>query len=226
MIGFDWITVLVYGLVGLVLLMALWPTPSNGRRLLEKWKVIDPSREQVAEGVRYLKRRRLLYPWLYIAAGLVTSRFQGSIDDIVITVLVGTLLAELLALRPPRDRRREATLVPRGLFQIASPWVLAAHAASVITALVLAVLWNRGAVVLVTIAAAAVVVALVTWAAVVRPASGDPAVDGALRTRSVHVSAGVATALVLGLAGGMAGFAGLFLWVAMAHTPPRVREDV
>lgn len=216
-------TSLVYGVVGLVLLMALWPVPSTGRRLLEKWKVAEPSPEQVAEGVRYLKRRRLLYPWLYVAAGFMTGKFQGSLDGIVITVLIGTLLAELIALRPPRDPLRQATLVPRSLFVIASPVVAATYLAGVITSVVLVLLW-RGTVELVAVLVSALVVAVVTWAAVVRPASGDPDVDSALRTRSIHVSMGLGISVALGLAGGFAALAGILFWVAMANTPPRERE--
>ena len=220
---FDWAALVIYGIAGLLLLVLLWPTESTGRRLLKKWRVTDPTADEVAEAVRYLKRRRVLYPWLYIAAGLVTGKAQGNLDDIVITVLAGTLLAELLAMRPPRQRQRAASLTPRGLFDVASPVVLGTYAVGVMTAVVLVVLWQspwRLAVALVSVLAVVVII----WAAVNRPASGDARVDNALRTRSIHVSTGLGVSIALGLAGGFAGLAGILLWVAMANTPPR--EDV
>ncbi|GLZ33125.1 hypothetical protein Lesp02_53130 [Lentzea sp. NBRC 105346] len=223
MYGVDLANVIVLGVFGLLILVALWPNERNGRRLLLKWKVTDPTPDEVAEAVRYLKRRRLLYPWLYLAAGLLTGKSQGNMDAIVITVFVGTLLAELLALRPPRDRQRAASLTPRGLADIASPIVLLTYVVGVIVAAVLVVLW-RGAFELGMLLGSVVVVAVIVWAAVNRPASGDARVDNALRTRSIHVSAGLGITVALGMAGGFAALAGILLWVAMANTPPR--EDL
>jgi len=73
-------------LVFLLLLVVLWPTDVNGRRLLKKWGVAEPSDEQVAEGVRYLKRRRLLYPWLYAVLWLV-PKWGDDVDQLVVVVI-------------------------------------------------------------------------------------------------------------------------------------------
>jgi hypothetical protein len=61
-------------------------------------------------------------------------------------------------------------------------------------------------------------VAGVMWAAVARPADGDEEVDRALRTRSVHVSAGLGAAVVGALIGGAFTFVGIVAWVLMANT--------
>ncbi|NKE55536.1 hypothetical protein FXN61_01335 [Lentzea sp. PSKA42] len=204
--------------VGLVLLVLLWPTRSTGKRLLKSWKVHDPTPAQIDDAIRYLKRRRLLYPWLFVGLTLVplgSGRGTGSLAAIV---LGGTLLAELLALRPAREgQRRVASLTPRGLFDIASQYVLIAYAAIVGIGLVLLLVDLRvGQVPALVVSVGAV--AAVTWAAVARPADGDEAVDRALRTRSVHVSAGLGAAVVGALVGGVFAIVGVAAWVLMANT--------
>ena len=67
------VEVAIVGAWGLMLLVALWPTISNGTRLLKRWEVPDPSLEEIEEAVRYLKRRRLLYPFLYMGLGTVVG---------------------------------------------------------------------------------------------------------------------------------------------------------
>ncbi len=210
--------VVVFVFVGLVLLVLLWPTAANGRRLLKKWEVPDPSESQVQDAVRYLKRRRLLYPWLYPAIGYFTPLGDGN-SDILVTVLAGTLFAELLALRPPRRARREATLAPRGLREIGSRYVLGSYAVFVAGAAVylgMSQNWLRTGL----LALSAVAVVAIIWAAVARPANGDQVVDMALRTRSVHVSAGLGAAVAGVLVPGWPGFIGILAWIAMAHTKP------
>ncbi|HUQ61281.1 hypothetical protein [Lentzea sp.] len=208
--------VVVFVFVGLMLLVLLWPTASNGRRLLRKWEVPDPSESQVEDAVRYLKRRRLLYPWLYPAIGYFTPLGDGD-GDILVTVLAGTLFAELLALRPPRHARREAVLAPRGLREIASRYVLISYVVFVAgTAVYLGISQNWLRTVLLALSAVAVVA--IIWAAVARPANGDQVVDMALRTRSVHVSAGLGAAVAGVLAPGWPGFLGILVWIAMVNT--------
>jgi hypothetical protein len=64
-------------------------------------------------------------------------------------------------------------------------------------------------------------VAVIIWAAVARPASGDEVVDMALRTRSVHVSAGLGAALAGVLVAHFLGFIGVLAWIAMSNTKPQ-----
>ncbi|WP_154697323.1 hypothetical protein [Lentzea guizhouensis] len=208
----------------MVLLVTLWPVESNGRRLLKKWGLPEPTEQQVVEAVRYLKRRRLLYPWLY-AVLLFVPRWGDDVDQFMVVVLAGTLLAELLALRPRLGTRREATLTPRGLFDIASKWVLLTYAVFVAAAVVRLVVdprWTTFA----WFAGSALAVGLIVWAAVTRPADGDHAVDTALRTRSVHVATGLGAAVIGGLVHPLAGIAGLVAWAMMANTKPKSAKIV
>jgi hypothetical protein len=218
----EWAWTAVYlGAAGLVLTMMLWPTPSTGKRLLKKWRVTDPTEAQVTDAVRYLRKRRLLYPWIYLAGAFAPSDFDSDMmTHLVIVVLGGALLAELIALRPPRSAQRVASLIPRGLFDIASKGVLLSYVVIVLGVLVhlgIQQEWQRVLWLGVSVAA----VAVVTWAAVGRPASGDLRVDMALRTRSVHVSAGLGAAVAWALVPGKYEFIGILVWIAMAHTKPR-----
>lgn len=201
-----------------MLLVVLWPTRSTGRRLLKSWKVTDPTSAQIDDAVRYLKRRRLLYPWLYAGLTLVPFATGRGVGSLAAVVLGGTLLAELLALSLPREgSQRVASLTPRGLFDIGSQYVLIAYAAIVAIGLVWLVVTLQIAqlpVLVVSVAA----VAAVTWAAVARPADGDEEVDRALRTRSVHVSAGLGAAVAGALVGGVFALVGIAAWVLMANT--------
>ncbi|WP_082372860.1 hypothetical protein [Nocardia sp. NRRL S-836] len=218
----PWIALGAFVVTGLLLLAVLWPTEANGRRLLTKWGVAEPSAEQVAEGVRYLKRRRVLYPWLYAVLWLV-PKWGDDVDQFVVVVLTGTLLAELLALRPRLGARREALLTPRGLFDIASRWVLLSYAVFVGGAAVHLVIHPRWTA-LAWLAGSVLAVGLIVWAAVTRPADGDHAADMALRTRSVHVAAGLGVAVVGGLVHPWIGILGLLMWAAMANTAPRTAK--
>ena len=220
----PWIALAVFVGTGLLLLVLLWPTEARGRRLLKKWGVPEPSADQVAEGVRYLKRRRLLYPWLYAVLWLV-PKWGDDVDQLVVVVLAGTLLAELLALRPRRGARREAVLTPRGLFDIASKWVLLSYAVFAGGAAVYLVIHPRWTA-LAWLVGSVLAVGLVVWSAVARPADGDQAVDMALRMRSVHVAAGLGAAVVGGLVGPWTGILGLLAWAAMANTGPRPAKIV
>lgn len=204
--------------VGLLLLMALWPTRSTGRRLLRSWRVQDPTPAQIEDAIRYLKRRRVLYPVLYAVLTLVPLVSGRGVGSLAAIVLGGTLLAELIATQLHRDgRQRVASLTPRGLFDIANQYVLIAYAAIVVIGIVLLVADLRiGPLPALVVSVGAV--ALVMWAAVARPADGDEEVDRVLRTRSVHVSAGLGAAVVGALVGGIFGFVGLLAWIAMANT--------
>ncbi|MEV6716395.1 hypothetical protein AB0M48_30660 [Lentzea sp. NPDC051208] len=204
--------------VGLFLLVALWPTRSTGKRLLKSWKVSDPTPAQIDDAIRYLKRRRLLCPWLFVGMSFVPFASGRGLGSFAAVVLGGTLLAELIALSLPREgRQRVATLAPRGLFDIGSQYVLIAYAAIVLFGLAWLLVRLQIAQLPVFVVSVAAV-AVVMWAAVARPADGDEEVDRALRTRSVHVSAGIGAAMVGALVGGPFLFAGVVAWVLMANT--------
>jgi len=204
--------------VGLFLLLLLWPTKSTGKRLLKSWEVSDPTPAQIDDAVRYLKRRRLLYPWLYVGLSFLPIASGRGVGSLAATVLGGTLLAELIATQLHREgSRRVASLTPRGLFDIASQYVLIAYAAIVaigVTVLLVTLRIEQLPVLVVSVAA----VAVIMWAAVARPADGDEQVDRALRTRSVHVSAGLGAAVVGALVGGGFGLFCVLAWIAMANT--------
>ncbi|WP_103350273.1 hypothetical protein [Amycolatopsis sp. CA-128772] len=179
---------LVMGLFGLAILIVLWPGEKHGKRLLERWGVPGPGPGEVAMAVRYLKRRRLWYPWLFLAIPpLLGDEGAGTI---VVTLLLGGLIAELLAQRPNRGPRREAVLVPRTLPGIVPVWVLVLGglaAAGSMVHLGVTAQWKQLAVA----AGTAVVCAAIALLAVRRPAVGDPRADLALRTRSARVAIGL-----------------------------------
>ncbi len=204
--------------VGLFLLLALWPTRSTGKRLLKSWRVQDPTSAQIEDAIRYLKRRRFLYPWIFVGLTFVPLGSGRGVGSFAAIVLGGTLLAELIATQLHREgSQRVATLTPRGLFDIANQYVLISYAAIVAIGVVLLVVDLRIAQ-LPALVVSLGAVALVMWAAVARPADGDEVVDRALRTRSVHVSAGLGAAVVGALVGGGFGFFCVLAWVAMANT--------
>ncbi|WP_045316324.1 hypothetical protein [Lentzea aerocolonigenes] len=204
--------------VGLFLLLVLWPTRSTGKRLLKSWRVQDPTSAQIEDAIRYLKRRRFLYPWIFVGLTFVPLGSGRGVGSFAAIVLGGTLLAELIATQLHREgSQRVATLTPRGLYDIASQYVLISYAAIVAIGVVLLVVDLRiGQLPALVVSVAAV--ALVMWAAVARPADGDEQVDRALRTRSVHVSAGLGAAVVGALVGGGFGLFCVLAWVAMANT--------
>jgi hypothetical protein len=192
------------GVLGLVILVILWPNEKRGARLLVRWGVPDPDAAEVALAVRYLKRRRFWYPWLYLAIPQLFGNNDGA--TIAGTLLLGGLIAELLAQRPARGPRREAVLVRRTLRDVVPIW-----------ALVLSVLASAGAIVHLaltrqwTLLAVAVGTTVVCWAitllAVRRPATGEPRADLALRCRSgrVAIGLGIGTCTAVGWAAGNLG---------------------
>ncbi|MEV6880091.1 hypothetical protein [Amycolatopsis sp. NPDC051128] len=182
-----WVAVIM-GVVGLAILIVLWPGEKHGKRLLERWGVPDPDAAEVALAVRYLKRRRLWYPWLFLAIPpLLDDTAAGTIFA---TLLLGGLIAELLAQRPSRGPRREAVLAPRTLLGIVPGWALALGglaAAASIAHLALIGRWTLLAVA----AGTAVVCVAITLLAVRRPPVGEPRADLALRCRSGRVAIGL-----------------------------------
>ncbi|HET6708382.1 hypothetical protein [Amycolatopsis sp.] len=182
-----WVAVIM-GLFGLAILIVLWPGEKHGKRLLARWGVAEPGPAEVELAVRYLKRRRLWYPWLFLAIPpLLDDRGMGSI---LATLLLGALIAELLAQRPSRGPRREADLAPRTLLGIVPAWVLVLGglaAAGALLHLGLTAQWK-----LLAVAAGTVLVsAAITLLAVRRPPAGAARADLALRCRSARVAIGL-----------------------------------
>lgn len=199
------LVVLVSGLFGLLILIPLWPGQREGRRLLRRWGITEPTEGDIADAQRYLRRRRFWYPWLFMlfsgAATAWIGRQEG--DDTLAmalaTVLVGSLVAELLAQRPTRAAQREAMLAPRGVRDLVPVWALVVFGLAVVAGAVrLGLLrqWLLFAIVLV----AAVLTGLMLLLAVRRPAVGRPEVDLALRTRSARVAVGLGAAVATWLA--------------------------
>ncbi len=218
---------LIMGLFGLVILVLLWPGETQGTKVLRRWGVGDPSPSDVAEAVRYLRRRRFWYPWLFLGLPVLADaagvRGDGTAFFLA-TLLVGALIAEVLAQRPPKSARREAGLNRRAVSGLIPVWGLVTYATIVAAAVAWLVVHRWWA--LLGIAAA---VSAVTWLiillAVRRPSTGDSAADGALRVRSARVAAGLGLAATVTLAipevtnlGSwilvVAGFAG---WYNLAH---------
>jgi hypothetical protein len=203
--------------VGLLILLLLWPGHRQGVRLLRRWGMTEPSGEDVADAVRYLRRRRLWYPWLFLAipavgaAGFTTDGSDNTAWGLVGTVLFGSLLAEILAQRPSRGPQRSASLTQRGILDFVPLWALIVFGIATVAAVLrLAMLgqWLMLAVALVTTALAWLIVLL----AVRRPSAGRPEVDHALRTRSARVAVGLGIAAPASLAGEVTNTAGaLFL---------------
>lgn len=209
--------VVIMGLFGLLILIPLWPGQRQGQRLLRRWGITDASGQDVADAVTYLRRRRFWYPWLFMAVPAVAAHWFGvdprdTVWNLLVTVLVGALVAEILAQRPVRTVRRSASLVGRRVDDLVPTWVVVVFGFAVaITAVRLVTQreWSLLAAALVAMAVAGLVVLL----AVRRPAIGRPEVDLALRTRSARVAVGLGIAVAAWLAGESADLASLLLAV-------------
>lgn len=224
------------GLFGLLILIALWPGERQGVKVLRRWGVGDPAPADVAEAVRYLRRRRFWYPWLYISLPALAEAigFHRYFEDDTVAVIMGTLLlggliAEVLAQRPAKTRRREASLDRRGVRDLIPLWGLASYALILALTVVWLVIGRAWAL----LGLAALVTAL-TWLiialAVRRPSTGDGAVDAALRVRSARVAAGLGAAATASLATpvtnlltGLLVLCGLAVWFHLAGGQRAVR---
>ncbi|GAA3575228.1 hypothetical protein GCM10022222_69760 [Amycolatopsis ultiminotia] len=180
------------GLFGLAILIVLWPGERQGARLLEKWGVRDPNPDQVAVAVRYLRRRRFWYPWLFVGLPLI-PQLSGGFDSLVVVVLLGGLIAEAVAQRPSPQVRREAVLAPRRVLDFAPLWAIIVAGVAEIAAATRLIIVQQWPLLGVTVAAA-VAAWIIVLLAVRRPATGDAQVDLALRTRSARVALGLGTA--------------------------------
>jgi hypothetical protein len=192
------VAVVMFG-VGLLILVLLWPGHRQGVRLLRRWGVAEPTEQDVADAVRYLRRRRLWYPWLFLVLPAATTSGDTT-WGVVGTVLVGGLLAEILAQRPSRGPRRSASLAQRTILDFVPRWALIVFGIATVAAVArLATLgqWLVLAAALVATGLAWLIVLL----AVRRPSIGRPEVDLALRTRSARVAVGLGIAAPASLAG-------------------------
>src|SRR5947209_8181946 len=113
---------LVTFLLGLILLCLFWPTRPRAVRLLRKWGVAEPDDRAGETTRRYLRRRRFAYPFLCAGEAFLPLDSLSLADLIFVTLLVGGLLAELLAQRPVRGPRREAILMRRTLTDLIPLW--------------------------------------------------------------------------------------------------------
>ncbi len=209
--------VAIMGLFGLLILIPLWPGRRQGQRLLRRWGITDQSDQDVADAVTYLRRRRLWYPWLFMAVPSVAAHWFG-VDardtgwNLLVTVLVGSLVAEILAQRRVRAAQRSALLVRRSVGDLVPLWALVVFGLALVVTVVRLVTigeWSLLAAALVAMAVAGLVVLL----AVRRPAIGRPEVDLAMRTRSARVAVGLGIAVPAWLAGESADLASLLLAV-------------
>lgn len=192
-------TAVTLGVVGGAILYLIWPGPKQGMKVLRRWGIAQPSDADVAEAVRYLKRRRIWYPGLFFllpflaeAAGM-TGEAASEVWTLVWTLLIGGLLGELFALRPTRTRRTTVLLARRGLIDLVPVLGLAAFGVAVAGGVeaVLAREWTElGVVVVCALVAVAILVATL-----LRPVSGSPVVDQALRVRSARLAIAFAIAV-------------------------------
>jgi hypothetical protein len=195
----------LYPLCGLALMLVFWPTAGAARRVLRRWgDIAEPTADQVAVVVRYLRERRLLTVLLLVLARLsaLTARavpvVLGSTDDLGAYHLLGSLLvawliAEVVAtLRPRRGSVRSASLVRR---RWSLPtWAVVLHLGLAGIAVVLAILaqpWVGGWYLILLVLLTLLVVYGIARLAVLRPAGADDEVDAVLRTRSARVAVGV-----------------------------------
>ncbi|MEO6088932.1 MAG: hypothetical protein ABIQ18_38055 [Umezawaea sp.] len=214
----EWVFV---GVVGLLLLLLVWPTASSARKLLNTWRVHDPSAEQIDEALTYLRRRRVWYPWFFLATPLVFGWFgsaNGGYNQALITGLAGLLIAELLALWSVRTSPRTTELAPRGLFDLIPKWAASLYTLLVLMTEAYAVAgltgqreaWRQPGgldgipgnsygptpwIIALATAGCLLAVAAVCRLTMIRPTSGDGVVDTVLRTRSARVALGLGIAL-------------------------------
>jgi hypothetical protein len=203
----------VEALVGLLMLAILWPTKGSARRLLKRWGVPDPTDRERDQALTYLKRRRFWYPWLYIAlAALFDNSGVLPQDDnspvaLPGVLLLGALLAEVLAQRRSPSPHRVAVPVHRGLTDLVPRWALVLHACAAAGAVLLLggaligvgwasrwlAAWDTRA--LWIMLAAALVSVLTVWLVVAlalrRPTVDELRIDPLLRARSARVAVGL-----------------------------------
>ena len=238
-VGHVLATIAAEGLLGLVILVILWPTRNSARRLLRRWGVAEPTDAERAQALTYLRRRRFWYPWLFLGlpAVLDATGLLPTTDDndgawaIPAMLLIGALLAELFAQRRGPAPVRAAVPVHRSLTDLVPGWALVLHTVAALVALALLgnalagvgwahnwypnwgtrVLWLALAATLLSVLAVWVVIGL----AVRRPPVAEMRIDWLLRMRSARVPVGLGIATLCALiGGGEAAFRGVIIIVA------------
>lgn len=144
--SWDWLEVAtVNGLVGLAVLVVLWPTEQSGTRFLQRWGISRPTRSQSVAAARYLRHRRLLYPVLFLLTPLVLEWGTDSPSDgpagvirLLAPVIAALLTAEVVAALRPVRGVRVASLTPRSWRDLLPSWAVVTLLALTAFALVLA----------------------------------------------------------------------------------------
>lgn len=144
----PWVTntLLPSAIAAAVLLVLLWPNRHSGRRLLANWGIPEPVEPQVAEAVRYLRRRRLLHVALFLVLPPVTGLVWPAVDgnetpgNVIVPLLAAMLIAELIATVRPVSGVRVASLDPRSWRDLVPAWAIGVTAALTALAVALAVL--------------------------------------------------------------------------------------
>lgn len=142
-------SVLLHGVIGVALLVVLWPTRSTGLRFLRRWGVADPDERQGALAVKYLRDRRLLYPLLFLGAPAATALAaralglpptdSGGALRFLAALIVALLLAETLAALRRARGLRIATLTRRSRRDLVPGWAVGTLVALGAVAVALAV---------------------------------------------------------------------------------------
>ncbi|HEY7591911.1 MAG TPA: hypothetical protein VH969_02050 [Actinophytocola sp.] len=114
-----------------LLLMLMWPTRYSGKRLLQRWGSAEPTAQQIAEAVRYLRQRRILYVVLFAIVPAVVAVIwpppnganpPGS--NILVPLIAAMLIAELIAVLRPVRGVRVASLDRRGWRDLVPTWAV------------------------------------------------------------------------------------------------------
>jgi hypothetical protein len=115
--------VLLYGFLGVCLVVVMWPNAAGAERFLRRWGIADPDTRQAAEAKKYMRDRRLLYPPLFLLAPAVAASATG-IVRLFVPLIVALLVAEVIAALRPVRGRRIATLTRRHWRDLVPRWAV------------------------------------------------------------------------------------------------------
>jgi hypothetical protein len=228
--------------VAAVMLLAGWPSRRAAGALLQRWGAVEPTELETDEALRYLERRRLAYPALYLAISLATSLLLPDPALILAVLLTGALLGEVIDWqRGRRAARPHSSTAPRSSTADPAPplipWWSLALAGMLLAAIVLLIgagllgqAWALQVIpapghALVVSSAAVLASATVICLAAHRPTGPTAGAHAPLRLRSARVglALGMLALATVGASGGspLGGvFAALSLVAAVATTAP------